>query len=182
MFEKRVDRRPTLKFHCRPKAQEKTAFWKVAFLLSSLSTVSCTVLSCEDVNFWWICTWEPNYQGGSSKGNLFVRVRFGGIPSTLRRLPEYGSVAYLVEDQHGRHRPNCTRTPSLKDLNQHCSWYQYGMLTCPLLVLFSFLAPFLVHPFSCIFLAPFLSLPLFGELSQLCRERVGAQRLERFCF
>ena len=34
-FEKRVNREPTLKFYCRPKAQEKTAFGKVAFLLSS---------------------------------------------------------------------------------------------------------------------------------------------------
>ena len=33
---KEVNRGPTLKFYCRPKAQEETAFWKVAFLLSSL--------------------------------------------------------------------------------------------------------------------------------------------------
>ena len=30
----------------------------------------------------------------------------------LRRLSEYGSVAYFVERQHGKHRPNSTRTPS----------------------------------------------------------------------
>ena len=34
---KEVNREPNLKFYCRPKAQEKkTAFWKVAFLLSSV--------------------------------------------------------------------------------------------------------------------------------------------------
>ena len=32
-FEKRVNRGPILKFYCRPNAQEKTAFWKVTFLL-----------------------------------------------------------------------------------------------------------------------------------------------------
>ena len=33
----------------------------------------------------------------SSKGNFFVRVRFGGFRVRLRRLSDYGSVAYLVE-------------------------------------------------------------------------------------
>ena len=41
----------------------------------------------------------------SFDGNLFIRIRFGGVPSTveevvrvrLRRLSECGSVAYLVE-------------------------------------------------------------------------------------
>ena len=33
----------------------------------------------------------------SSKGNFFVRVRFGGIGVRLRRLSEYGSVACSVE-------------------------------------------------------------------------------------
>ena len=32
----RVNRGPTLKFYCRPESTGKTAFWKVAFLLSSL--------------------------------------------------------------------------------------------------------------------------------------------------
>ena len=35
-FEKRVNSGPTLKFDCWPKGTGKTAFWKVAFLLSSL--------------------------------------------------------------------------------------------------------------------------------------------------
>ena len=33
----------------------------------------------------------------SSKGNLFVRVRFGGVPSTVEEVVPYGSVACLIE-------------------------------------------------------------------------------------
>ena len=41
---------------------------------------------------------------------------------SVRRLSEYGSVAYLVEAQHGKHRPNSTREYSgtaLKLFEQH---------------------------------------------------------------
>ena len=44
-FEKRVNKGPTLKFYCRPnliKHRKKTAFWKVAFLLSSLFPRKCS--------------------------------------------------------------------------------------------------------------------------------------------
>ena len=65
------------------------------------------VPSCERVSFQWISSLEPKLRRqppqSSSKGNLLVRVRFGGrrgrFSSTVedRGCPEYGSVAYFVE-------------------------------------------------------------------------------------
>ena len=62
--------------------------------------VSCTVPSCESPNFRWIPTWEPNQQG--NRLNALLRrislFEYGseGFRVWLRRLSEYGSVAYLV--------------------------------------------------------------------------------------
>ena len=63
--------------------------WLKLLLASEISrcpsTVLCTVPSCESVNFQWIPSWELNWEG-SSKGNLFVRVRLGGVPSMVEEL------------------------------------------------------------------------------------------------
>ena len=64
-------------------------------------TVLCTVPNSESPNFGGFPVENPtnkaNRPQSSSKGNFFVRVRFGGVLSTLKRLSEYGSVACLVE-------------------------------------------------------------------------------------
>ena len=49
----------------------------------------------------------------SSKGNFFVRVRFGGVLSTVEGgCPSTVLLLTQLKDQHGKHGPNSTRTPA----------------------------------------------------------------------
>ena len=65
------------------------------------STVSCLVPTGESPNFRWIPSWEPNQQSNRLKALLrgISLSEYGseGFRVRLRRLSEYGSVAYLVE-------------------------------------------------------------------------------------
>ena len=56
-----------------------------------LSTAQCTVLSCESTNLRWIPMdhfWQSNRLKALSKGNLFVRVRFGGVLSIVVQVAQ----------------------------------------------------------------------------------------------
>ena len=104
------------------------------------STVSCTVPSCEIANSWWIPAWEPNSQGNGLKALLrgISLSKYGseGFRVRLRRLSEYGSVAYLVERPNtGRtvlgHRPRKARFKQVDALQMcskglACSWRRCG--------------------------------------------------------
>ena len=57
------------------------------------------VLSCESAKCRWISPGNPTDKAiasSSSKGNLFVRTQFGGVPSAIEEVVQHGSVAYLV--------------------------------------------------------------------------------------
>ena len=54
--------------------------------------VSCTVPSCASANVWWLPLGNPTNKAtspkaaSSSNGNLFVPVRFGGVPITVEEV------------------------------------------------------------------------------------------------
>ena len=65
------------------------------------STASSTVPSGESPTFWWILSWESNQQSNRLKA-LLMEISLSEYGSEvfrvrLRRLYEYGSVAYWVE-------------------------------------------------------------------------------------
>ena len=74
-----------LRLRCPSRTQKIAAILETR---QSPSTVSCTVPTGESLHFRWIPSWEPTKQPpqSSSKGNLFVRVRFGGVPSTVEEV------------------------------------------------------------------------------------------------
>ena len=78
-----------------------TGILSAVFFRGHPSTVSCAVPSCEIACFRWIPTWEPNSQAIRLKALLsgISLSEYGseGFRVRLRRLSEYGSVAYLVE-------------------------------------------------------------------------------------
>ena len=69
------------------------------------STVSCTVPSGESPNFRWIPSWEANWQSNRldalPRGISLSEYGSEGFRVRLRRLSEYGSVAYLLARRFG---------------------------------------------------------------------------------
>ena len=84
-FEKRINRGPTLKFYCRPKAQEKQHFGKSQFLSSIFPRKS------SDNHFEQLPPLHP--PGGRTRGLLRIRELLSErmlvilAPPTQRTLP-----------------------------------------------------------------------------------------------
>ena len=82
------------------------------------------VMSCESADFWWIPAWEPNYLTRqlpqiSPKENLFVRVRFRGVPSTAQEVIIRVWFCCLVERPTRQTQTEEHSSTVLQKPNQH---------------------------------------------------------------
>ena len=95
------------------------------------STVPCTAPSGESPNFRSVdsrlraqLTKQPPQS--SSKGNFFVRVRFGRVPSTVEEVLRVRFCCFSwLKDQHGKHGLNSTHSDTVRLWASENSWWTF---------------------------------------------------------